>query len=66
MKWYVVVKVFYVFWSSFGPYDTKEAYIDRMIEITNEGNEHYYAGERVTFMGKEVTPKNVTMQCKLK
>ncbi len=66
MKWYVIVKVWYVLWSSFGPYQTRQECQDRLVQIHSEGMSRYNSGERVTFMGKQVDPDKVSMSCKLK
>jgi hypothetical protein len=66
MKWYVVIKVFYVLWASFGPYETKEECHRHMKQMYDEGMSRYNSGERVTFMGKTVEPRTVKMVCQKK
>lgn len=66
MKWFVVIKVFYVLWASFGPYESQAECQQHLEQMKAEGLARYESGERVSFMGKEVHPEYVRMTCKVK
>jgi len=66
MKWYIVVKIFAVVYTSVGPFDTKEECLSNMAEISTQAKARYDQGERIQFMGLTVKPSNVKGQCQVK
>jgi hypothetical protein len=66
MKYYIVVKIFLVVYTTIGPFDTKDDCIKQMIQYRDEAMSRYAQGERINFLGAEVKPSKVSAQCKLK
>ena len=66
MHWWVVISILGVPATSIGPYDTQPECTQRRVEIFDEGMQKYNSGERYFFLGKEVKPSHVKLECKQK
>jgi len=66
MKWYIVVKIFAIVYTSIGPYDTRQDCTKQMTHFYSEAKTRYAQGERLQVYGLSVKPQNVKGQCKLK
>ena len=65
-SWYIIVKIFGVIYTSFGPYSNKDECIKDMIVKYDQAKAEYAAGRRLSFMGVSVSPDKVKGQCLLK
>ena len=66
MSWYIVVKAFFVVYTTIGPYDSEKECKDTLAAYRVEYAQKYANGERITFLGKSLTPSNVSAYCRLK
>jgi hypothetical protein len=66
MKWYIIVKAFFVVYATVGPYDSEQECKDMYTIHKAEALQRYNAGERLHFLGKEINPNNVKATCQRK
>ena len=66
MKWYIVIRIFFVPYAEIGPYETQEQCVEQPAAYTAEYRGRYDSGERLEFLGKTINPYNVKASCKLK
>lgn len=64
--WYIVVKAFFVVYTTIGPYTSEDECKKTLAEYRVEYAQKYANGERITFLGKSLTPSNVSAYCRLK
>lgn len=66
MNWYIVVKAFLVIYTTEGPFLSKEVCEQTLSDYRVEYTAKYNRGERIKFLGRELSPTNVTASCKIK